>query len=164
MQEYFRRYYPAVCRHLTCILGDSALAEDIAQEAFIKLYRTPPNESEKTGAWLFRVATNLAYNYLRSEKSRILRESRVQSKISAEVTSEEIVLRREEAEMVHLALNKLGERDRTCLIMKFSGFSYDEIARVVNVKKSSVGTIIARAQARFRNVILEIEGSESGVL
>ncbi|MFZ5634113.1 MAG: sigma factor [Bacillota bacterium] len=95
--EHFRRYYPAVCRHLTCILGDSGLAEDVAQETFIKLYQSPPDVPGKTGVWLFRVATNLAYNLIRSEKSRFLRESRVQEEVCTAVASEEIVIRKEEA-------------------------------------------------------------------
>lgn len=164
IRDLFHRYYPAVCRQMTFILGDSGLAEDVAQEAFIRLCQSPPDDPGRVGGWLFRVATNLAYNHLRGEKSRSLRESRVQSAGSTEASSEEIVIRREEAEMVHRVLNSLGERDRTCLIMKFSGFSYEEIAQAIGVRKASVGTIIARAQARFRDKILEMKGSDSNVL
>lgn len=159
IQEHFYRFYPAVCRQLTYMLGDAGLAEDIAQEAFIKLYQSPPNDQGATGGWLFRVAKNLALNLIRSEKSRLLREAKVQEG-SWEISSEETVIRKEETNMVHRVLNSMLERDRTCLIMKFSGFSYDEIARATGVKKASVGTIIARAQARFRDRILEMKGSE----
>ncbi|MFZ5647675.1 MAG: RNA polymerase sigma factor SigX [Bacillota bacterium] len=160
IQENFYRFYPALCRQVTFILGDKGLAEDIAQEAFIKLCQSPPKDMRAVGGWLFQVAKNLALNLVRSEKSRLRRESRVYSECCPEVSSEEIVIRKEEAEMVHRVLNSLCERDRTCLIMKFSGFSYDEIARATGVKKSSVGTVIARAQARFRDKILEIKGSD----
>ncbi|MCL6611702.1 MAG: RNA polymerase sigma factor SigX [Peptococcaceae bacterium] len=164
IRDLFHRFYPAVCRQLTCILGDSGLAEDVAQEAFIRLCQSPPSNPDRVRGWLFRVATNLAYNHLRSEKSRSRREFSVQSGCSAEASSEEIVIRREEAEMVHRVLKSLGERDRTCLIMKFSGFSYEEIAQAIGVRKASVGTVIARAQARFRDKILEMKGSDSNVL
>ena len=153
-----------MCRQLTYILGDSGLAEDVAQETFIKLCQSPPRDPERVGGWLFRVAANLAYNHLRSEKSRLSRETRAQAAVSLEMTSEDIVIRKEEVEMVNRVLNNMGERDRTCLIMKFSGFSYDEIAQTIGVKKSSVGTLIARAQARFRDRILETKGSDSHVL
>lgn len=106
------------------------------------------------------MARNLAYNLIRSEKSRTVREMKVQAWNRNEVSSEEIVIGKEEAEMVHKVLNSLDERDRTCLIMKFSGFSYDDIAKVAGVKKTSVGTIIARAQAKFRNRVLEMRGVE----
>lgn len=160
IQENFYRFYPALCRQVTYILGDNGLAEDIAQEAFIKLYQSPPKDSRAVGGWLFQVAKNLALNLVRSDNNRLRRESRVYREGCPDVSSEEIVIRKEETEMVHRVLNSLGERDRTCLIMKFSGFSYEEIARATGVKKSSMGTVIARAQARFRDKILEIKGSD----
>ncbi|MFZ5643478.1 MAG: RNA polymerase sigma factor SigX [Bacillota bacterium] len=163
IQDQFYRYYPALCRQVSFILGDSGLAEDVAQEAFIKLYQSPPENKNAIGGWLFRVAKNLAYNIIRSEKSRSLREQKVQEKDPGEISSEEIVIRKEEARMVHRVLNSLGERDRTCLIMKFSGFSYEEIARATGTKKASVGTVIARAQAKFRERVLELKGSDSDV-
>lgn len=89
----------------------------------------------------------------------MLRESKVREE-SWEFSSEESVIRKEDTNMVHRILNYMPERDRTCLIMKFSGFSYDEIARATGVRKASVGTVIARAQARFRDRMLEMKGSE----
>lgn len=163
IQDHFNRYYPAVCRQITYILGDSSLAEDVAQEAFLKLFQSPPDNSNAVGGWLFRVAKNMAFNFIRSEKSRTLREQKVQEVERGEITAEEIVIRKEEAAMVHKVLNSLGERDRTCLIMKFSGFSYDEIARATGTRKTSVGTVIARAQARFRDKVLELKGSDADV-
>lgn len=163
MQEHFCRYYPSVCRQITFILGDSGLAEDIAQEAFLKLYQSPPDNRSAVGGWLFRVAKNLAFNLIRSEKSRSQRELKVQEEHYGEISSEETVVRKEETAMVHQVLNTLGERDRTCLIMKFSGFSYEEIARATGAKKASVGTIIARAQAKFRERVLELKGSDADV-
>ncbi|KJS68886.1 MAG: RNA polymerase sigma factor SigX [Peptococcaceae bacterium BICA1-7] len=163
IQEHFYRYYPSVCRHVTYILGDSGLAEDIAQEAFLKLYQSPPDNRSAVGGWLFRVAKNLAINLIRSEKSRSQRELKVQEERYGEVSSEETVIRKEEAAMIHQVLNAMGERDRTCLIMKFSGFSYEEIARATGTKKSSMGTIIARAQAKFRERVLELKGSDPDV-
>jgi RNA polymerase sigma factor (sigma-70 family) len=63
---------------------------------------------------------------------------------------EELAIRSEERVNVHQVLESLSERDRTCLIMRFSGFSYQEIAEVIGVNKSSVGTILLRAIKRFR--------------
>jgi RNA polymerase sigma factor (sigma-70 family) len=47
------------------------------------------------------------------------------------------------------ALDQLAARDREMLLMRYEGFSYKEIADVVNVAASSVGTLLARAEARF---------------
>lgn len=160
-QEIYNCYFSVICRQITYMLGNRAVAEEIAQEAFVKLYSKPPNKYENIGGWLSRVATNLAYNYLRSEKSRLLREDKIGRKKCVVDSSEEMVIRDEETRVVRHTLQALQERDRLCLLMKHSGFSYDEISEAIGVKKSSVGTIIARAQAKFKKLYLEKRGSDA---
>ncbi|HBX23052.1 MAG TPA: PRK09639 family protein [Desulfotomaculum sp.] len=158
-QELYNRYHPFVCRQLTYMLADRAMAEDVAQEVFLKLYSSPPREFQNIGGWLSRVATNLAYNYLRSEKSRQRREEKTSLPGRVADSSEEQALKNEEVRSVRLVLDDLPERDQLCLLMKHSGFTYEDIAAATGLKKSSVGTIIARAQARFKKVYLEQKGS-----
>lgn len=160
-QAIYNRYYNAICRQLTYMLGNQATAEDIAQETFLKLHNTPPKEYQNIGGWLSRVATNLAYNYLRSEKSRQNREKKTNEQACTLASSEEIALQHEERRIVHETLEALPDRDRICLIMKHSGFTYDEIAESIDVKKTSVGTIIARAQARFKKTYMKQKGSDA---
>lgn len=160
-QQLFHRYYPLICRQLTYLLGNRAAAEDVTQEAFIKLYQSPPREHTNVGGWLSRVATNLAYNYLRSEKSRRLREENNLGAAYVLNTPEENALKNEEKQLIRHAIDALSERDRLCLLMKHSGFAYEEIAAAIGVKKSSVGTMIARAQARFKKAYLERKGSDT---
>ncbi|RYD06833.1 hypothetical protein N752_02190 [Desulforamulus aquiferis] len=64
--------------------------------------------------------------------------------------AEELVLDREEVRLVRSALEKLQPRDRIILLMKFSGYSYDEIAVTAEIGKNSVGTILSRARERFK--------------
>ena len=159
----FDNHYPTVCRQLTYLLGNRAAAEDVAQETFLKLYRTPPREKGNVTGWLFRVARNLAFDYLRSEKSRSKREERSQvwENDSPEALScEEAVMRKQEIALVHEVLQNLSERDRTCLLLKFSGMSYEEIAEITGIKQASVGTVLARARARFKQEYTRLKGSE----
>jgi len=160
-QQIYHRYYPVVCRQLTYMLGNRATAEDLAQETFLKMYNNPPQEYKNIGGWLSRVAANLAYNYLRSEKSRQQREQKVNGPKDVTASSEEIALQQEEKRIIQQTLESLAERDKLCLLMKHSGYSYDEIAEAINVKKSSVGTIIARAQARFKRIYLQQKGGDA---
>jgi RNA polymerase sigma factor (sigma-70 family) len=165
-RELFDRHYPAVCRQLTCLLGSRAAAEDVAQEAFIKLYQAPPREPSNLGGWLARVATNMAYNHLRSESSRRRREAGFQHQPSgaAEAGPEEALVRDETVAITRQVLELLPERDRVCLLLKFSGMNYADIARATGVKESSVGTLLARARARFKAEYLRLKGSDDGVL
>lgn len=57
--------------------------------------------------------------------------------------------RKAEQELARKALEQLPERDREMLVLRYEGFSYKEIADVVNVAASSVGTLLARAERRF---------------
>ncbi|MCL6472320.1 MAG: sigma-70 family RNA polymerase sigma factor [Firmicutes bacterium] len=135
-----------VFRHLMLILGERAAAEDVAQDTFIKLYESPPQEFTNLSGWLIRVATNLAYNHLRNEKNRKRREA-----LEAVWESfEQDFLSFSEVAQVRDILQLLEDRDRICLILKFSGFSYGEIAGMTGMKKSSVGKVLARAVDKFK--------------
>lgn len=162
----FDRHYPAVCRGLIGLLGNRAAAEDVAQETFIKLYLTPPRESANLNGWLAKVATNLAYNQLRSENSRRHREIRTgrQWENSVDKDPEDALVREEEAAFTRRVLELLPERDRACLLLKFSGMCYADLAEVLGVKESSIGTLLARARARFKNEYTRLKESDGGVL
>jgi len=160
-RELFDRHYPAVCRHLTCLLGSRAAAEDVAQETFIRLYQTPPREPSNLGGWLARVATNLAFNRLRSENSRCRREVGAGlAEVASEAGPEEVLLRGEEIALTRQVLELLPERDRACLLLRFSGMDYAAIARATGIKQSSVGTVLARARAKFKVEYIKIKGSD----
>lgn len=160
-KELFDRHYPAICRHLTCLLGNRAAAEDVAQEAFAKLYQTPPPEPSNLGGWLARVATNLAYNHIRSENSRTRREVGAGlAEVVAEEGPEELLVRAEEIALTRRILEQLPERDRACLLLRFSGMDYAGIARATGIKNSSVGTVLARARAKFKVEYIKHKGSD----
>lgn len=159
----FGTYYPRICRQLTYLLGDRAAAEDLAQETFLKLYQNPPSEWTNPGGWLAKVATNLAYNYLRGEKSRQARETNTANNAAHTVFSlEETISRSQEVAAVRSVLQQMAARDRTCLLLRFSGFSYAEIAGAIGVEKTSVGTILARAQGKFKEKYLSQKGCDEG--
>lgn len=141
--------------HLIRLTGSSSIGEDLAQEAFLKLYDQAPSELSNARAWLYRVATNLAYNHLRREKIKTRQEGIFMDQSALAFQLEDPAIRSSERILVRDALDTLAWRDRTCLIMKFSGYSYAEIAEALGVEKSSVGTILVRAQEKFRR---EYEG------
>lgn len=159
-QQLFREHYYKLVRQAAFVLGDPIAAEDVAQEAFVRLHRTGVTKVDNPAAWLTKVTNNLCFDFMRSEGSRRRREEKyVQpaelTVVSATSSTENIVIDKEEVRLVQKALGKLQPRDRMVLVMKFSGYSYDEIAVTVELNKSSVGTILARARERFKR---EYEG------
>lgn len=155
-QEIFKLHYPLVVRKVLVIVKEQAIAEDIAQEVFIKLYHTDRKTIDNLIGWLTKVAVNTAYNHIRTEKRHHARtdKQKIHEKNLAE-SVEDRYMELEAVNEVQKTLMKLSQRDRDILIMKISGYSYEEIAKNKGVEKMSIGTLLARAKKRFKNSYLE---------
>lgn len=170
----FDREYPFICRLTAGIVGSFAAAEDVAQEAFVRLYRNPPSDLSNVRGWLGTVAVNLALNHLRSEQARARREEYGEANgrfrgtaLTAEPatgSAEEEVTRHEDDALTRAALAALPDRERIALLLRTSGMSYREIAQSLRVKETSVGTLLARARQAFRSEYTRLKGSDDGVL
>jgi RNA polymerase sigma-70 factor (ECF subfamily) len=150
----FSRLYdelqPQLLRYLGRLTGDADAAADVAQEAFMRLLQRPELSGEGARLWLFTVATNLVRDRGRAatRHQRILATGPVPVPSSGPLPDEQAE-RAEQVARVRAALDQLSERDRQILLMREEGFHYGEIARVIEVAPSSVGTLIARALRRF---------------
>lgn len=158
-ETIFTRYYPLVYRLAYRYVGQPAEAEDIAQEVFLRFYHLPPqadNEVQQR-AWLCRVAINLGLNVLRKRKSLSTQERRMDAAIEENIMDiaeehnpERIVLAEEEVVLMRSILAHLPERQQVCLMLRSTGFSYEEIAEMTGIPKTSIGSILARATQAFR--------------
>lgn len=158
-QELFTAYYPFVVRQIVRIVKNQQTAEDLAQEVFLTFYRTDRTVIEHIPAWLSKASIYAAYNYLRSEKRRNAREERVEAeRIHTAPSSEETWLEQDEIGQVREVLSVLDERERTLLVMKYSGFPYTELARATGVEVGSVGKLLSRAKLKFRSIYKQIRG------
>jgi RNA polymerase sigma factor (sigma-70 family) len=136
------------------LTGDPDLAEDVAQEALMRLERTDPDgKIQNPRAWLFRVATNLVRDAARREETA--RRLAPPPPPDGPPTPAEELERAESVRQVRRALERLSPRDRELLMMRESGFRYAEIADVLGVKTESVATLARRALDRFRAAYLE---------
>lgn len=153
----YEKYYDTIFKRISYLTGDIHAAEDLTQEVFMKLYNSPP-EHENVVAWLKKVSTNISYNYIRDEKihedkNKVIYENEVGNVVSIE----ELAINNCEIDLTRNVLNTLLPRDRMCLLLKFSGYKYNEIAEVIGVDKNSVGTIISRAQRKFKENYIKLE-------
>jgi len=150
--ELFAALYPEVFGLTYRVLGERMASEDVLQESFLKLSRDRRVQSrpdDEVAAWLRRVALNLAFNRLRSERRDRARLERLAHE-ETDGSSEQSVLRREEQAEVRRALASLPERQRACLLLRHSGYAYAEIAQTLGIALGSVGVLLARAEAGFR--------------
>lgn len=157
--ELFTAYYPFVVRQITRIVKDQQIAEDLAQDVFLSFYHTDRTVIDHIPAWLSKASLYAAYNYVRSEKRRNRREERVASEQTLAIpSSEQTWLAQSEIDQVRDVLAELDERERTLLLMKFSGYAYTELAKATGVETGSVGTILARAKKKFRSIYMRMRG------
>lgn len=157
----FHRHYDRVYGVLFRLVGERAEAEDLAQEAFLKLYKRvdrgrPLSMDENVGGWLYRVAMNLGYNALRGRQR--MDERNVHLILGDEAGVEQQVGRREDQVAVRRALVRLPERQALLLILRQMDFSYAECAAICEVAPSSVGTLLARAAETFRREYQSVTG------
>jgi RNA polymerase sigma-70 factor (ECF subfamily) len=152
LEEAFQEHWSSVCRTLYTLVGDWTEAEDLALEAFWRLYNRPPRDLRNVGGWLYRVATNLGLNALRARRRRQRHEEeagalRLQRR---EVPSpSEEVERRETRERVRHVLAQMRPRAARVLILRYADHAYAEIADILGVAPGSVGTLLARAERDF---------------
>jgi RNA polymerase sigma factor (sigma-70 family) len=162
--EAFTLHHRAVFRTARAVVRDSALAEDVTQEVFLRLYRnlnSTPGE-ELLRAWLLRVTLNVARNTLRGQSRSMVRDNEYQ-KSTAEngffvEAPEEDYERRMAIEEARRALDKIKEPMRSCLLLKQQGLSYREIATSLSLKETNVGSLVARGRKEFARVYGKIGG------
>jgi len=152
----FEKLYPSVFRYLHRLTGDEDVAEDIAQEAFVRLLKQPLPEDE-VRPWVFTVAMNLVRDRARKTERRHRLLTTAPELVTRTPLPDEDLERGERIARVREVLDRIPERDRQLLLMREEGFKYDEIAKVIGVAPASVGTLIARALKKF---VAEYEARE----
>ena len=159
--DLFAERSRSLYRYISGLSGDPALAEDIVQESFVRLYRRG-GMPDDPAAWLVSVAHNL----WRDDRRRDVRRSRLLALRKDELptvgdspATDATTLASERVQTVHQALARLPERDRRLLLLRHSGFAYREIAVVLDLAPGSVGTLLVRASESFRAAFYELFGA-----
>lgn len=162
--DLFRRLYGQVFSLTYRLLGDRADTEDILQEAFSRLADSPvlQQPDDAVSAWLRRVCLNLGTNKLRQQRRAREHLERVSRLEPPDATSEtgspvSLFLRQEQQAAVRRALGELPERQRNCLLLRHSGYSYAEVALTLGISVGSVGVYLARGERAFRETYQEAQ-------
>ena len=152
-EEAFTLHHRTVFRAARSVVQDAALAEDITQETFLRLYKHQDSitDSEMLRPWLIRVAINVAKNTVRAKFRANTRDENY-VKESGDMTAQSVEIDYEEyagVNEIYKALSKIKEPLRSCLILQQQGLSYKEIAGSLDLNEASIGTFIARARQEF---------------
>lgn len=171
-EELVRRYQSRLVRLLQHIGPRADLAEDLAQETFLRIYRARKRyePGAKFSTWLFTIAGNVAKNAARANNRR-QEVSEVDAPRGAEAPSgaqlldataleasgmmpARIVERTEREEVVRAAVATLGERQRMALILsRFENMNYVEIAETMGLTTKAVKSLLSRARVNLKEIL-----------
>jgi RNA polymerase sigma factor (sigma-70 family) len=163
-EELFIEHYPRLVRTLLRLTGNRAHAEELASDAFCRLYQRGPVH-ENAPAWLYRTAINLALDALRANSRRLRREELVtREQVRTESHPADPLnelLSEERRRRVRDVIARLKPVEGQLLLMASSDFSSREIASVIGVKPESISTLLGRAKERFEKKYTHLYGSEA---
>jgi RNA polymerase sigma-70 factor (ECF subfamily) len=168
-EELVARYQGRLVTVLKHQVGSRELAEDLAQDVFLRMYRARKSyePGAKFAAWLFTIANHVAANALRTRSRRhevTLRSSdsgplgprpldRMLQASSGQMPARQLA-KVEMRDIVRMALETLNERQRMAVLLsKFEGMSYAEIAVVMEISSQAVKSLLSRARENLREVL-----------
>jgi RNA polymerase sigma-70 factor (ECF subfamily) len=156
------RHRRPVIRYLTRMTGNQAVAEELAQEVFLRVYRARDGyePTAKFTTWLYRIATRLALNSIRDRKP----ERRVHSfdgvgpddappleAVDGRATAEQAMLDRAGLAVIRQAVADLPEKQRAAVLMhKYEELDYQQIAGALDCSVSAVKSLLFRAYETLR--------------
>jgi len=148
---------------------NAAVAEDLAQEVFLRVYRSRESyeASAKFTTWLYRIATNLAVNHARDtrhERPEVMvsldepdeATGMIMDLADGEMTAEQAMVRRERLMGIRRKIEALPERQRLAVVMhKYQQMDYRQIAEVLELSESATKSLLFRAYETLREQLKE---------
>jgi RNA polymerase sigma-70 factor (ECF subfamily) len=167
-EALFLRHYERVYAALFALLGNKADAEDMAQQAFLKLYHAPERlrlrgDEANVAGWLYRVAINEGYNALRSQKRRAAWQeqfARLWPFSTALADPVQLAESQDTQARVRQILLQMKPREAKLLLLRHTGLSYAELAVALEVAPGSIGSLLTRAERVFREKYRLVFGEE----
>ena len=152
VRELYRLYSPRVYAIVKRLAGDDALAEDWAQEAWVRIFRALGSfrgEARFT-TWLHRIAVNSALHGKRWRDRRVIREAPLDQTIPMRAQGDDALLRRK----LEKAMAMLPERMRQVLVLHdVEGYTHEDIAGFLGVTDGTSKSQLFKARARMRELL-----------
>jgi RNA polymerase sigma-70 factor (ECF subfamily) len=166
-----RKYRTPLVNFLYRMVRDTAAAEDLAQEVFLRVYRAREEyaPSAKFTTWMFRIATNLALNSLRDNRHRRAdisidqtvemgdEEQQPMDVADRAPTIEQELVARSRAKVIVRAIYALPEKQRAAVLLhKYQELDYDEIAKILGCSESALKSLLFRAYETLREQLASL--------
>ena len=156
-EDLFRAQYGRVTSVVSRVVQDPARAEELAVDAFLKLWRTPGAHGPGASAWVLRTALRLGIDELR-RATRRARYAPLLKLVRPVPTPEDRAVSGEERRRVLRVLATIRHEYAALLLLRSHGYSYDELAVTLELGSTSVGTLLRRARQAFRKEYIRRHG------
>ena len=155
------KYQKMVARTVKGMLGDSAFADDIGQEVFIKLYYSLSEfrGEARLSTYIQKIAVNLTLNEIKRRKRffSMFSQKGNNEMYEFEITDQDNEERKEAAELVNKALMAMDPKFRIILTMRMlQGYSTKETAEILDLPLGTVLSRLSRAQDQLRNILKKL--------
>ncbi|MBZ5498250.1 MAG: sigma-70 family RNA polymerase sigma factor [Acidobacteriia bacterium] len=165
LEDVFREHYGRLVGILTRLVGERGQAEDLVAEAFWRLSSRPALFRPETNlaGWLYRTAVNLGLDMMRADSRRKRKEQMAGETAFAHLHGAEAlgaILREEKKKQVRTVLAILKPAQAQLLLLRNTGLSYRELSDLLKLKRGSIGTLLARAEAEFEKRYCALYGGE----
>jgi RNA polymerase sigma-70 factor (ECF subfamily) len=136
------------------MLGSDAEAEDLAQQVFIRIWKSAPRyrPTAKFTTWLFRITRNLVFNELRRKRHFVDQADEMPEPAERrDQEPDKVLMEGELQSAIQNAIDQLPESQRLAIILRrYEGMAYEEIAAVMGTTVPAVKSILFRARAELR--------------
>ena len=152
IREIYRTYAPRVYAIVKRLAADDGLAEDWAQEAWVRIFRALGSfrGDARSTTWLHRIAVNSALHGRRWRERRVQHEVPMPEQVPARASSEQTLLRLR----LEKALARLPERMRQVLVLHdVEGYTHEDIADFLGVTPGTSKSQLFKARARMRELL-----------
>ncbi len=154
-RQLMRRYLARTVRMAARVLGSNAMAEDVAQEAFVRVWRhaaewkNPAVAGARFSTWLYRIVLNLCIDAKRKDRFSALDDAPEQVDLAGD--GEQIMVRQQQAARVRAALAALPERQRQAFVLCFyEGYSNKEAAEMLGIGIKALESLLVRSKRTLR--------------
>src|SRR5579859_1210799 len=159
-EQIYDEYKTPIYNYVYHLVGDREQADDLTQDTFLKAFRALPKMDAdlKLSAWLYRIATNTAYDALRRRKLISWLPWQDLDHEPADIESADPQEIYGTTELVRAALRRMPQQYRSALLLYTQDvFSYSEIARTLYIAESGVNMYLSRARQSFREHYRSLE-------
>lgn len=155
--ELVSRYYDGVIKTVYHLCGDDQMAQDAAQEAFIRAWVKLPTFKPQAPFrnWVYRIAVNAALDNLRKRPVESIEDSEgMLSMADKNPSPEAAYIEKEQVDIIQCAVRVLPEAARTVLVLReYGDLSYEEIASVLEIPMGTVMSRLSYARTRLREML-----------